>query len=920
MTSAAKLLLLIILFVLLAILVIIVAALVQRPRAAWRAQWKLTSEDVRESRGRRMIGEPVQPALVRFDDIWATESEPGSAYIAAPRIPTREVVEERLSIGPYAVSEETLQRAVFDHRNGDLATPLVGVPAAWYAKAQGTPSHWAPRHPERHTAGEPIKADAAVAMIADSAYSTEDASTAPAVPLTAPPLPPAAGATGPADVEIDHLDMTESEVVAALPDASDDVVFVPTEFSPATTQVAHWVRQGTEITVSWVTGLDIWSKISDLREPKAPTVQAGTEAETETEAEGVEEVRVGPKAEAGSEDELEAEVWAEAETQAFTDLVADDDLGWDGVDTGSAAVELDVIGSDVVGSDAAASGVVELDVADSDVVELGVAEPDAADFFVVDSGVADPDAVGPDVAELYDADPDVADLYVAEQGVAESGVEDPELVASAPDGFDADGSGAADADADVIGADFTRTAPAGVGAAHAGPTSSRASQWWQGIAAKVVDVKESLARKVTRADVFEPETVAEVTSVAEVTRVPEPAEVAEAVEVAEVAEAEVETDVGVEGLELGDPHSVAAVGGDTRLDARDSGEEVAVTFHEQAAVAEDVSGFDLVHEADQVAEEADQVTEAEESTAPLFINVPEVLARHNARSDHSVLQLDDDLAEGAGEIGVKTTTESAAVELDAEPGVDVAKEPAPEASVDADVDADVDDAVAAITQAMADAEALVASVTDRIVDAGPDAQVEPGSDTDIAFGVDADSVRGFGLVADAEFAEVGPGADAEVEPGAEFTEVEPDADAEVESAAELTEATEMQVQAQAVETQAEGAAATSLQVEPAELDVVQVEPAELDVAQVEPAQEEPPPADPGSAQPVGVVPLEDVPSEDEPPHPIFRPGTGSSELSDEHPQRATVQWLEALMSGGPVLPRDDYRASLPPLNRDKTDS
>ena len=264
MSSAATLLLLIILFVLLAIAVIIVIALVQRPRAAWRAQWKRASNDVRRSRGRRLIGEPVQPALVRFDEVWATTSEPGSAYVAAPRIPTKEVVkevvEERLSIGPYAVSEETIERVALGEGGFDVDTPPKGVSAMRASRVDNAPLPWAAPNAVREPNNETV--EAAVESAADSvvpeATFADDGTVADWVSDSVA-----------RDVA---LEMPEGVEETQAPEAAfDGHAFEPTEFSPATTQVARWVEQGAKTTVSWVVGLDLGTKISALvrREGKA---------------------------------------------------------------------------------------------------------------------------------------------------------------------------------------------------------------------------------------------------------------------------------------------------------------------------------------------------------------------------------------------------------------------------------------------------------------------------------------------------------------------------------------------------------------------------------------------------------------------------------------------------------------------------
>ena len=109
--------------VLVAILVIIVAALVQRPTSAWRAQWKRNAQDVRRTGARPLRGEPVQPRLVRFEEIWRTDAELGSAYVAAPKIPTKEVVIQRLSLHAEEPEAEYLSDEYFT--DGAVSAPAL---------------------------------------------------------------------------------------------------------------------------------------------------------------------------------------------------------------------------------------------------------------------------------------------------------------------------------------------------------------------------------------------------------------------------------------------------------------------------------------------------------------------------------------------------------------------------------------------------------------------------------------------------------------------------------------------------------------------------------------------------------------------------------------------------------------------------
>ncbi len=89
-----------ILLVLLAVAVIVVAALVRRPRREWEEAVLGQTREVKGQSWSSLRMNAVRPRRVSLEEMWATNSVPYSAYVAAPKIPDRQAVAAALAPAP----------------------------------------------------------------------------------------------------------------------------------------------------------------------------------------------------------------------------------------------------------------------------------------------------------------------------------------------------------------------------------------------------------------------------------------------------------------------------------------------------------------------------------------------------------------------------------------------------------------------------------------------------------------------------------------------------------------------------------------------------------------------------------------------------------------------------------------------------
>lgn len=92
MSALVLLLLTIVVLPSVAMVIIVAAALMQKPTRQWRVEWQQNTSELRRSGVKTLKGEPVQPRVVPFEELWEERAQPGGYVdsvhsLAMPSVP-----------------------------------------------------------------------------------------------------------------------------------------------------------------------------------------------------------------------------------------------------------------------------------------------------------------------------------------------------------------------------------------------------------------------------------------------------------------------------------------------------------------------------------------------------------------------------------------------------------------------------------------------------------------------------------------------------------------------------------------------------------------------------------------------------------------------------------------------------------------